>query len=87
MKSDGIPTPDTGVMTKAIRNWTWAFNYGEDNAGLLYGRMQCSCHASFGVYTSPHVYFDDMLAQIYWSAWDSVYDLVNALEENRKWNG
>lgn len=83
MRRGDIHRPDTGEMTRIIRNWTYGFNYGEAPGGLLYGRVQCSAHASYGAYTSPHVYFDDMLTQIYWTAWDSVYDLVNALEKRK----
>lgn len=84
MRSDGILAPDNGEMTRIVRNWTCDFNYGEDSSGFLYGRIQCSYHASFGVYTAPHVYFDDMLTQVYWTAWNSVYDLVNVLEEEKQ---
>ena len=80
VRSDNITCPDTGEMTRIIRNWTYGFTYEEDQSGLLYGRIQCSSYGSFGHYTSPHVYFNDMLVQTYWTAWDSIYILVNSLE-------
>lgn len=50
---------------RIIRNWSYDFTIKETDRGLWYARMQYGAHMSFGFYTNPHTYRDDLIEEMY----------------------